>query len=89
MSLNPNAESETKIATLFSHIHYLLLQAWCETGYGQVTIDSQRGRRGKIQVIIRGSTHYSYTISDDDVQQMMQEFEKLRSCLNGNAQSVK
>jgi|GEM_PF-2274432 len=89
MPPNSNVESEAKITTLFSHIHYLLLQSWNETGYGQIIIDSQRGRRGKIQVIIRGSTHYSCTITDEDVQQMMQEFEKLRCCLNGNTPPVK
>lgn len=59
------------ISALFSHIEEILLRTWCETGHGQLTIESQRIRQDKIRVTLRGSTHYVYFINDDAVKTLI------------------
>ncbi|NER53049.1 MAG: hypothetical protein F6J92_41730 [Symploca sp. SIO1A3] len=55
------------IDAFFKHFENILLQTWKETGFGHLEIDSERIRQDKIQVIIRGSTHYRYVVSNDEV----------------------
>jgi hypothetical protein len=66
MSIEPES-TETSVNRLFSKIESLLTQAWQETGYGSLSIDSEKISSTKIKVIIRGSTHYRYIISYKDI----------------------
>jgi hypothetical protein len=68
MPIEPES-TETSVSRVFAKIESLLTQAWQETGYGSLTIESEKISPTKIKVIIRGSTHYRYVISRDDVQQ--------------------
>ncbi len=45
------------------------MQAWQETGHGCLTIESEKISAKKIKVIIRGSTHYRYVISDEGINE--------------------
>jgi len=71
-------EAFFKVSAITSRIITLLMSSWTETGYGQLVVDSQRGRRGKIQVIIRGTTHYVYVITDEEVAQVNQDDYELQ-----------
>jgi len=64
MSSQPNAPN---INDFFKRFESILLQTWKETGFGHLEIDSERIKQDKIQVILRGSTHYRYVISDEEV----------------------
>ena len=64
MSSQPNVPN---INDFFQRFESILLQTWKETGFGHLEIDSERIRQDKIQVIIRGSTHYRYVVSDEEV----------------------
>ncbi|WP_293131128.1 hypothetical protein [Microcoleus sp. bin38.metabat.b11b12b14.051] len=61
--------TETSVSSLFSKIESLLMQAWQETGHGCLTIESEKISAKKIKVIIRGSTHYRYVISDEGINE--------------------
>ncbi len=67
--MSPDASTPTTIDEFFNRFKDTLIQTWKETGFGHVEIDSERIKHDKIQVIIRGSTHYRYVISDKDVEQ--------------------
>jgi len=58
--------SDISIEQIIKQIESLLLQTWQSTGFGSLTIESDR-KNQKIQVIIKGGTHYRYVISDEDV----------------------
>ncbi|MEG4508295.1 hypothetical protein QUA81_32480 [Microcoleus sp. F6_B4] len=58
----PNTPDE-----IFSCLERLLLETWKESGYGHLEIDTERLNAKKIQVFVRGSTHYRYIISDQGV----------------------
>lgn len=60
--------TEASVDRLFSKIESLLIQTWQETGHGSLTIDSEKTSPKKIKVVIRGSTHYRYTIAPEDVK---------------------
>jgi hypothetical protein len=66
--MSPPDHQMDSIHKLFARIHKILLTAWRETGYGQITIDSERINQNKIRVIIQGSTHYRYVISDEEIR---------------------
>lgn len=67
MSLEPE-NTEASVDRLFSKIESLLIQTWQETGHGSLTIESEKISPKKIKVIIRGSTHYRYTIAGEDIK---------------------
>ncbi len=62
---------ENPINQVLNQVEKILSETWKETGFGQVTIESERAERGKgkIQVIVKGSTYYRYHISDEDVNE--------------------
>jgi hypothetical protein len=66
MSIEPES-TETSVSRIFAKIESLLIQAWQETGYGSLTVDSEKISPTRIKVIIRGSTHYRYIISMKDI----------------------
>ncbi len=68
MATPPEAIEMASISEIISHIERLLYSAWCETGYGQITIESHRIQHGHVRVILRGSTHYKYVISSELIQ---------------------
>ncbi len=57
------------IKDLFDRIQDTLSQTWQETGFGHLAIESEKIKADKIRVIVRGSTHYCYVISDEDIKQ--------------------
>lgn len=63
---NSQAKTPT-IDDFFQCLEKILLDAWSETGFGHLEIDSERFRDDKIRVVIRGSTSYRYVISDEEV----------------------
>ncbi|MEG4801846.1 hypothetical protein QUB63_22795 [Microcoleus sp. ARI1-B5] len=70
MSRKPES-TETSISSLFAKIESLLMQTWQETGHGCLTIESEKFSPKKIQVIIRGSTHYRYVISPEGINERL------------------
>lgn len=62
---------ENPINQVFDKIEDILCETWEETGFGKVTIESERAERGKgkIQVTVKGSTFYRYHISDEDIRE--------------------
>lgn len=60
-----------EMTELFGRIEEILLQTWQETGFGHLEVDSERIKNDKIRVTIRGSTHYRYVISDEEVEQWL------------------
>lgn len=60
---------ENPINQVFDKIEDILSETWAETGFGEVTIESERERKNLIRVVVKGSTHYRYLISDEDVQE--------------------
>ncbi|MCL1471937.1 hypothetical protein [Argonema antarcticum] len=57
----------TTINEIFARIESLLLETWQETGFGCLTIESDRPKDKKIRIIIKGGTHYRYVITDEEV----------------------
>ncbi|MEG3924119.1 MULTISPECIES: hypothetical protein [unclassified Microcoleus] len=70
MSSAPESK-DNPINQVFDRIEDILYETWKETGFGKVTIESERAERGKgkIQVIVKGSTYYRYHISEEDVRE--------------------
>jgi hypothetical protein len=62
---------ENPINQVFDRIEDILCETWKETGFGKVTIESERAEngKGKIQVTVKGSTYYRYYISKEDVNE--------------------
>lgn len=62
---------ENPINQVFGKIEDILYETWKETGFGKVTIESERREhgKGKIQVTVKGSTFYRYHISEEDVRE--------------------
>lgn len=60
--------SDSSVDELFQSLEKILFQTWQETGFGHVEIDSERINQNKIRVIIRGSTHYRFVISNEDLE---------------------
>ena len=58
----------TTINEIFARIESLLLQTWQETGFGCLTVESDRPKDKKIRIIIKGGTHYRYVITDEEVK---------------------
>lgn len=60
---------ENPINKVLNQVEKILCETWTETGFGKVTIESERGERGKgkIQVTVKGSTYYRYHISEEDI----------------------
>ena len=68
----------TNINEIFARIESLLLETWQETGFGCLTIESDRPKDKKIRIIIKGGTHYRYVITDEEVRRWA-ENKSLRS----------
>jgi hypothetical protein len=60
--------TSTNIKEILAHIESLLLHTWQETGFGCLTIESDRPKDKKIRIIIKGGTHYRYVISDEEIK---------------------
>ncbi|WP_228056785.1 hypothetical protein [Microcoleus sp. LEGE 07076] len=62
---------ENPINQVLSQVEKILCETWKETGFGKVTIESERAQKGKgkIQVTVKGSTFYRYHISEEDVRE--------------------
>ncbi|WP_341738859.1 hypothetical protein [Microcoleus sp. CAWBG640] len=62
---------ENPINKVLNQVEKILCETWAETGFGQVTIESEKAERGKgkIQVTVKGSTFYRYHISEEDVRE--------------------
>ncbi|MDB9510921.1 hypothetical protein PN499_06985 [Kamptonema animale CS-326] len=67
MTLAPETPPPNTPEEIFSHMERLLIETWRDTGYGHLEIDTERLNSKKIQVFVRGSTHYRYIICDRDV----------------------
>lgn len=57
----------TNINEILARIESLLVQTWQETGFGCLTIESDRPKDKKIRIIIKGGTHYRYVITDEEL----------------------
>lgn len=70
MSSVPESK-ENPINQVLSQVEKILSETWKETGFGKVTIESERAEKGKgkIQVTVKGSTFYRYHISEEDVRE--------------------
>lgn len=71
----------TNIDELFDCFEEELLPCWSTTGFGQITIESERIEGGKIRVIIKGSTHYRFVITEQEIQQRLSARRELKSRL--------
>jgi hypothetical protein len=62
---------QNPIDRVFDRIEDILYETWKETGFGKVTIESERAEKGKgkIQVTVKGSTYYRHYITDEDVRE--------------------
>lgn len=58
------------IEKIMEQIESLLLETWESTGFGSLTIESDR-KNQKIRVIIKAGTHFRYVISDEDIARMV------------------
>ena len=58
------------VSEVIQQIRHLLLSAWCETGYGQIIVDSERINQKRICVTVRGSTHYRFVVSNEEIAQI-------------------
>ena len=56
------------IDDFFQRFEKIMVQAWSETGFGHLEVDSERFKEDKIRVIIRGSTSYCYVLTDEEVK---------------------
>ena len=65
--MSPPNSPTPNIDEFFKRFEEILLDAWSETGFGHLEIDSERASHDKIRVVIRGSTSYRYVISDEEV----------------------
>jgi hypothetical protein len=54
------------VEKIIEQIEGLLLETWQSTGFGSLTIESDR-KNHKIRVIIKAGTHFRYVISDEDI----------------------
>ena len=70
MSHEPDSK-QTNIDEVFTRIQDLLLQTWQETGFGCLSIESDRPRTEKIRIVIKGGTHYRYVITDEEVRRWL------------------
>ena len=78
MSSSPD-QIPIAIEEVLSRIESLLCQTWQETGFGALTIESERASDKKIRIIIKGCTHYRYIISDQDVSRWSGVLSSTRS----------
>ena len=60
---------ENPINRVFDKIEDILSETWEKTGFGEVTIESEREKKNLIRVTVKGSTHYRYFITDEDVEE--------------------
>lgn len=74
MSSAPESK-ENPINKVLNRVENILCETWAETGFGKVTIESERAEKGKgkIQVTVKGSTFYRYHISEEDVREWNSE----------------
>ncbi|MEG4444498.1 hypothetical protein QUB47_20310 [Microcoleus sp. AT9_B5] len=70
MSSAPESK-ENPINKVLDRVEKILCETWAETGFGQVTIESEKAEKGKgkIHVTVKGSTFYRYHISEEDVKE--------------------
>ncbi|KOR34041.1 MULTISPECIES: hypothetical protein [Planktothricoides] len=70
--ISPEPDSkQTNIDEVFARIQDLLLETWQETGFGCLSIESDRPRTEKIRIVIKGGTHYRYVITDEEVRRWL------------------
>ncbi|WP_354635718.1 hypothetical protein [Planktothricoides raciborskii] len=67
MMLSETDNTTTSIKEVFARIEDLLLETWQETGFGCLSIESDRPKNEKIRIVIKGGTHYRYVITDEEV----------------------
>ncbi|MCC3423598.1 MAG: hypothetical protein JGK12_06605 [Microcoleus sp. PH2017_01_SCD_O_A] len=61
---------DNPINLVFDKIEDILSETWEKTGFGEVTIESEREKKNLIRVTtVKGSTHYRYFITDEDVEE--------------------
>lgn len=65
----PPHTSSISLDKLFSQVERTLLQIWKETGYGNISLESQKIDPNCIQIIFRGTAQYHYIIPDEAIQQ--------------------
>ncbi len=56
------------INELFDRIATILLETWKETGFGYLGIETERTKQNKIGVIVKGSTHYRFVFTDEEIE---------------------
>ncbi len=61
--------STPNIDEFLQRLEIILLQTWSETGFGHIEVSSERFKEDKIRVILQGSTHYRYVITNQEVEQ--------------------
>jgi len=52
-------------------IKTLLLETWQETGFGKLTVESERESKNIIRITVKGSTYYRFFVSDEDVSNLV------------------
>ncbi|MEG4520542.1 hypothetical protein [Microcoleus sp. AT9b-C5] len=62
---------ENPINKVLNQVEKILCETWAETGFGKVTIESEKAQngKGKIHVTVKGSTFYRYHICEEDVKE--------------------
>ncbi|MEK0183143.1 MULTISPECIES: hypothetical protein [Microcoleus] len=66
MSSSHNVKRHT-VKQVFDQVEKILEETWQETGFGKVTIESEREKSNVIRVIVKGSTYYKFFIDDEEV----------------------
>ncbi|MGB8686661.1 MAG: hypothetical protein WCD53_04905 [Microcoleus sp.] len=66
MSSSHNVQRHT-VKQVFDQVEKILEETWQETGFGKVTIESEREKTNAIRVIVKGSTYYKFFIDDEEV----------------------
>jgi hypothetical protein len=64
---SPHQVQGYTINEVVGQIEKMLGETWQETGFGQLTIESERIKKNVIRVIVKGSTYYKFLISDEEV----------------------
>jgi hypothetical protein len=69
MSLLTN--SSNPINDFYQNLERILSHTWEETGFGHIEIDCERIKQDKISITLRGSTHYRYVFSVEDLEKWL------------------
>ncbi|MFB2894958.1 hypothetical protein ACE1CI_18790 [Aerosakkonemataceae cyanobacterium BLCC-F50] len=68
LTVSPSDSTSNPINELFDRFANILFETWKETGFGHLEIDSERIKHNKIGVTLKGSIHYRFVFSDEDVK---------------------